>query len=283
MDSSTSRQMHKLEPLHGMIYFVPEAKEEYAAFGLDNQASGYFPARAAAFGVVPWQVVQATFFGFSPFAVEYGMTGAWDRVSPDDLTAARYRSVDRALRRLCGDLCDDPVLKEAVDLYRAATVDLPREGRPLYAAHAALPWPTEPHLAVWHGQTLAREFRGDGHLAVLTSLDINAPQSLVLHGALAGPGITDFLKQSRAWSPEQWQEAAEQLAARGWVTGDGELTDAGRAVREGIEAKTDELSLQMWQRLGDDGCARLRELVMPLVKAIVDSGAFPAASARPRP
>jgi hypothetical protein len=283
MDSSTSRQMHKLEPLHGMIYFAPEAQEEFAAFGLDNQASGYFPARAAALGAVPWQVVQATFFGFSPFAAEYGMSGAWERVSPDDLIAARYRSVDRALRRLCGDRCDDPALKEAVDLYRTATSDLPREGRPLYAAHAALPWPSEPHLAVWHGQTLAREFRGDGHLAVLTTRGISAPESLVLHGAFAGQRITDFLKQSRAWSPEQWQAAVEQLAARGWVTSDGALTDEGRAVREDIEVETDALALPMWQRLGDDGCARLRELVMPLVQAIVDGGGIPAANARPRP
>src|SRR3954469_12128652 len=186
MDSTTSREMHKLEPLHGMIYFAPEAQEEYAAFGLDNQASGYFPARAAALGRVPWQVVQATFFGFSPFAGEDGMTGAWDRVSPEDLIAARYRAADRALRRLCGDLVDDPALKEAVDLYRTATAELPREGRPLYAAHATLSWPAEPHLAVWHGQMLAREFRGDGHLAVLLARDIDAPQSLELHGAFAG-------------------------------------------------------------------------------------------------
>jgi hypothetical protein len=280
MDSSTSREMHALEPLHAMTYFVPEAQEEYAAFGLDNQASGYFPARAAAFGPVPWQVVQATFFGFSPFAVEYGMTGAWDRVSPADLLAARYRGVDRALRRLCGDLCDDPALTEAVELYRTATADLPREGRPLYAAHAALPWPTQPHLALWHGQTLAREFRGDGHLAVLVSHDIDAPQSLVLNGAFAGRGMTEFLKQSRAWSPEQWDEAAKQLVGRGWVTEDGALTDAGRRFREGVEAKTDELALQMWQRIGADGCARLRELVMPLVRAIVDGGGYPAAAAR---
>ncbi|MBK5305649.1 MAG: hypothetical protein JJD92_03080 [Frankiaceae bacterium] len=280
LDSSTSRQMHKLEPVHATIYFVPEAQEEYAAFGLDNQASGYFPARAAALGAVPWQVVQATFFGFSPFAVEYGMTGAWEKVSPTDLLAARHRAVDRALRRLCGELCDDPTLKEAVDLYRTATVDLPREGRPLYAAHAALPWPEAPHLAVWHGQTLAREFRGDGHLAVLTAHDLNAPQSLVLNGAFAGQGMTDFLKQSRAWSPEQWQQAAAQLAERGWVDADGALTDEGRQVREDIEARTDELALQMWQRLGDDGCARLRELVMPLVRAIIDGGGYPVVSRR---
>jgi hypothetical protein len=280
MDSTTSRDMHKLEPLHGMIYFAPEAREEYAAFGLDNQASGYFPARSAALGRVPWQVVQATFFGFSPFAVEYGMTGAWDKVSPEDLTAARYRAVDRALRRLCGDHVDDPALTEAVDLYRAATVELPREGRPLYAAHAALPWPTEPHLALWHGQTLAREFRGDGHLAVLVARDINAPQSLVLHGGYAGATITAFLKQSRAWSPEQWDEAVSQLADRGWVTADGTLTDTGQQVRESVERETDELALPMWRRIGDDGCARLREIVLPLVRALIDAGGIPGATRR---
>lgn len=275
MDSSLSRTMHALEPLHAMVYFVPEAKEEYAAHGLDNSASGYFPARAAAMGAVPWQVVQATFFGFAPFAVELGMTGAWDKVSPADLLAARYRGVDRALRRLCGDLCDDPALAEAVELYRAATVDLPREGRPLYAANAALPWPEPPHLAVWHGQTLAREFRGDGHLAVLTAHDLNAPQSLVLNAAFAGKRMGEFLKSSRAWSPEQWQQAATQLAGRDWVTAEGDLTDAGRELRESIETKTDELALQMWTRLGDERCARLRELVMPLVTAVVEGGGYP--------
>jgi hypothetical protein len=277
MDSTTSRTMHGLEPLHAMIYFVPEAQEEYAAFGLDNQASGYFPARAAALGAVPWQVVQATFFGFAPFAVEFGMTGAWEKVSPADLIAARYRGVDRALRRLCGSLCDDASLTEAVDLFRTATADLPREGRPLYAANAALAWPTEPHLAVWHGQTLAREFRGDGHLAVLTGHDINAPQSLVLNAAFAGKRMGEFLKSSRAWSPEQWQEAAAQLEQRGWVTAEGELTDTGRELRESVETRTDELALQMWARLGDDGCDRLRELVMPLVTAVVDNGGYPVA------
>lgn len=272
--------MHALEPLHAMVYFVPEAQEEYAAFGLDNQASGYFPARAAALGAVGWQVVQATFFGFAPFAVEYGMTGAWDKASPADLLAARYRGVDRALSRLCGQLCADPGLLEAVELFRTATADLPFEGRPLYAAHAALPWPMAPHVALWHGQTLAREFRGDGHLAVLTAYGISASQSLVLGGAFAGPATTDFLKQTRAWTPAQWDQAAAELVDRGWLAADGALTDLGRQVREEIETRTDELALPMWQRLGEDGCARLRELVLPLVRAVVDGGGYPVARRR---
>lgn len=282
MDSSTSRVMHALEPLHAMIYFAPEAQEEYAAFGLEGQAAGYFPARAAALGAVPWQVVRATFFGFAPFAVEWGMAGAWEKVTPADLLAARYRGADRALRRMCGDLCEDPGLVEAAALYRSATIDLPAAGRPLYAANAALDWPDPPHLAVWHGQTLAREFRGDGHLAALVAAGISAPQSLVLFGAYAGHGMTEFLKQTRAWSPEQWDEASGQLADRGWVDGEGALTEQGRAARQDLEVTTDRLALPMWQRLGDEGCARLRELVQPLVEAVVASGGLPAASARPR-
>ena len=272
--------MHALEPLHAMIYFAPEAQEEYAAFGLDNAASGYFPARAAALGPVSWQVVQATFFGFAPFAVELGMAGAWDKVSPEDLLAARYRAADRALRRTCGDLCDDPSLVEAAELFRTATTGLPYAGRPLYAANAALPWPEPPHLAVWHGQTLAREFRGDGHLAALVAQGITAPQSLVLNGAYAGRGMADFLKQTRAWSPEEWQQGVDQLVARGWLTPDEGLTDAGRAAREELEAQTDALAVPMWERLGADGCARLHELVLPLAQAVTAAGAMPVAPKR---
>ena len=42
------------------------------------------------------------------------------------------------------------------------------EGRPLFAGHVSLPWPDEPHLVLWHAQTLLREYRGDNHIAALT-------------------------------------------------------------------------------------------------------------------
>ena len=35
-----------LEPLHGMIYFVPEAVEAYARLGIEGR-NGYFASRAA--------------------------------------------------------------------------------------------------------------------------------------------------------------------------------------------------------------------------------------------
>ena len=40
-----------VEPLHGMIYFAPEAAASYAALGLAPEA-GYFASRSAAMGAV---------------------------------------------------------------------------------------------------------------------------------------------------------------------------------------------------------------------------------------
>ncbi|MEN3271540.1 MAG: hypothetical protein V7636_301, partial [Actinomycetota bacterium] len=64
---------------------------------------------------------------------------------------------------MLGDAIESPELIEAAELARrAAEVACERpEGRPLFAGHASLPWPEEPHLVLWHAQTLLREFRGD--------------------------------------------------------------------------------------------------------------------------
>src|SRR3954469_5477551 len=108
MDSTTSRRMHRvIEPVHAMIYFAPEAFEEYEKLGLSGQAELYFPSRAAALGGVPRQVVQATFFGCSPLAVQFGIAEAWTKTTPADVIAARYRGVDRAMRRIAPDLVGD--------------------------------------------------------------------------------------------------------------------------------------------------------------------------------
>ena len=50
-----------VEPLHGMIYFAPEAREEYAALGVAHHRTGYFASRSAPMGPVPADVVIATY------------------------------------------------------------------------------------------------------------------------------------------------------------------------------------------------------------------------------
>ena len=274
MDPIVSRKCWKaLEPVHAMVYFTPEPQEEYAALGFDlqaNRAHGYFPARAAALGAVPAPVVQATFFNFSALAVAVGMDKAWEIATPDQLIAARYRGVDRALRRLCGGLLDD--LAEAVELARAACEGCAPEGRPLYAGNAALPWPEPPHLQLFHAVTLLREYRGDGHIAALVVEGISGLEAAVMHVAQGDTWTREPLRKTRGYSTEEWDAAVARLRERGWLDDAEQFTADGRAVRQRIEDRTDELALPAWERLGEDRCARLRELVRPLSKAIVEAG-----------
>ena len=279
LDPEVARNTWKaLEPLHAMIYFTAEPQEEYQALGLDskaNRAVGYFPARAAAMGAVTDAVVQATFFNFSPLAVAFGMADVWTRVTPEQVQSARFRGADRALRRLCGDLLDGPDVVEAVELARTAAAGCTPYGRPLYAANAGLAWPQAPHLQLWHAITLLREFRGDGHICALVVDGLTGLEAAVLHVAQADLWTRGPLQATRAYSDEEWDGAVAALQVRGWLDGDAQFTDQGRAARQRVEDLTDRLALPSWERIGADGCTRLRELVAPLVKAVVDNGGFP--------
>ncbi len=269
------RTCRTLEPVHAMVYFSPEPQEEYAALGLDakaNPAHGYFPARAAAMGAVTWPTVQATFFNFSPFAVQLGIDGVWDRVSPADVQAARRRGAQRALDRLCGPLLE--AAPEAAELARRATEACTPYGRPLYAAHAGLDWPEPAVLQLWHALTLLREYRGDGHITALVAAGLTGLEAAVLHVALGDTWNRKALQATRVYSDEQWESACSSLAERGWLTPEATLSAEGTAWREDIEATTDRLALAPWEHLGEAGAARLVELVGPMAKAIVDAGTF---------
>ena len=276
MDPIVSRKCWKtLEPVHALVYFAPEPQEEYAALGLDvtaNQASGYFPARAAALGAVGAGVVQATFFNFSAIACVFGMDRAWETATPAQLQQARWRGADRALRRLCGDLLDSPDVLEAVELARTATTGCTPYGRPLYAANASLDWPDVPHLALFHAVTLLREFRGDGHIAALVVEGISGLEAAVMHVAQGDAWTREPLRKTRGYTTEEWEDATARLRARGWLDEADGFTATGAAVRQRIEDRTDVLALPAWEALGEQGCARLRELVRPLSAAVIEGG-----------
>lgn len=258
-----------LEPYHGMIYFVPEAAEAYAAIGVEGR-SGYFGSRCAAMGAVGANVVQATFFNFHPGLVDHAMAGLWDRVSPEELLLARHEAVDRALQRMLGDAVEDPSIAQAVDILRPA-VDAAcnrPEGRPLFAGHARLPEPVDlPHVALWWAITLLREFRGDGHIATLVDAELSGLDALILHGA-TGDVPMSILQQTRAWPDDEWAAGLEAMQRRGLVTADETLTDDGRRLRDHIEARTDELATPAWGAIDPEDADRVRSLVRPHSKSI---------------
>ena len=274
MESIVARKCWRtLEPYHGLIYFAPEATAAYDEIGLEP-AQHYFGSRAAAMGPVAAEVVVATFYNFHPPLVHAAIPSAWERASPEAIVAARMSAADRVLRRVLGDEVSSPALAEAADLARVAAESTgPAAGRPLYAAHAALPWPDEDHLVLWHAITVLREFRGDGHIAALVADGVGPCEALVMHGA-SGDVPSAILKASRAWPDDEWSATEEGLRARGWLSADGGLTEEGARHRQWVEDRTDALALAPWEALGEERCARLRDVVRPLSKAIVDSRAL---------
>ncbi|CAN5552677.1 hypothetical protein BH20ACT2_BH20ACT2_07650 [soil metagenome] len=274
MDTSLARRLARsLEPYHAMIYFVPEGPEAYAELGIDDLRAGYFASRGAALGAVPASVITATFFNFCPEAVAAAIPAAWAKATPDQLVAARRAAADGALQRLLGDDVESEEMEEAAALAREATTALRPEGRPLFAAHAGLAWPETDHLVLWHAITLLREHRGDGHLAALLDAELTACEALVLHGA-TGAFPTTLLRLTRAWPDEDWDAAVAAMQTKGWIDPEGELTDEGKAGREAIEAHTDRLAMDGWRQLGEDRSERLRTLVSPWSRAIVEAGTF---------
>ncbi|MEV4188864.1 hypothetical protein AB0J28_46265, partial [Streptosporangium canum] len=107
----------RLEPVHGMIYFVPEAAERYAALGLEPQA-GYFASRGAAFGTASPELVIATFYNFCPTLVRRALPAAWEVTTPEKVIEARLDAVGAALRR--AGIHEIPVLAETTALARRA-------------------------------------------------------------------------------------------------------------------------------------------------------------------
>ena len=272
MDTIVARKMLRtLEPYHGWVYFSPEPRDEYAKLGITDGRMGYFGSRSAPMGAVTAEVTIATFFNFNPDLVRRSIPAAWDLASPRDVIDARLRGADAMLRRVIGDDIASAQMQEAADIARTAADACRPEGRPLYAGHAGLDWPDEPHLVLWHAQTLLREFRGDGHIIALTAAQLDGCEALVSHAA-SGDVPPDALQRSRSWSDDDWKAAVQRLRERGLVEADGSFTDLGRAQREEVESLTDQLAMAPWLRIGDEACTRLREIVRPWSRAIVNSG-----------
>jgi len=276
VDPSTARDLWRgFEPYHAMVYFAPEGREHYGAAGLRGGWMGYFASRSAAMGPVPAEVVTSTFYVFHPAMVARAIPDAWRLSSPERALQARYAVADAALRRLLGDAAGSATVVEAASLARQAVAGCELAGRTLHAAHASLPWPEEPHLALWHASTLLREHRFGGHVAVLASSGVDGcTANLTL--SVTGSALDDGqMRTMRGWSEEEWAAAVEGTRARGWVDAAGALTPAGVAARRGLEERTDELALGPARALGEAGCARLTALLGELSRRILDAGGFP--------
>ena len=269
-----------LEPISAMIFFSPEAFEAYTALGLDGW-SGYFCSRAAPMGPVTPDVVVATFYNFSPHIVRPNVR--WDLASPEQILEARHEGARRTLTRVFAEGDGTPPgMSRAIELLREATAACRPEGRPLAAAHARLPWPSHELLGVWHGATVLREFRGDGHIAVLLAHQVGPVEAILLHAGYVG-GKLDFLKATRQWDEAAIDAGIARLVERGFMAPDRTPTDAGGKFRLMLEHETDRLAAAPFNALGEDRCEELLGLLHPVAVRLLEVRAAPRALGRMDP
>ena len=283
--SLSRRAWTHYEPIHAIVYFVPEARVQYDAAGLRGGWMGYFASRSAPMGAVGADVVTAVFHNFRPEMVRRAIPDAWSYSTPDRVLAARLAVADGALRRLWGDEVEGEAVAEAAELAREATTHLRIDGRPLFAGHAALAPPPLPHLALWHWCTLLREHRFDGHVAILTGYGVDGLAALVLQVA-AGKGVDAVtLRHFRGWTDEEWAAAEDRLRQRGWLDDDGGLTTQGQQLLGAVERHTDSISAEPWERMDEATRERFFSLLAPLAARLEapDGLIFPNPIGVPRP
>ncbi|MBN3454403.1 hypothetical protein [Mycolicibacterium sp.] len=273
--SLARRFFDRLEPVHAVTYFAPESRAALDALGYRGFWAGYFAARSAPLGVVAPEVVTAVFYNFTPERVAKALPAAWDIAPPATLLTTRQESAVAALRR--SGITDSDATRTAAQLAAKAARTAPLDGRPLYAANRALEWPDEPLATLWHAVTLLREHRGDAHVAVLTSEGISGRECNVLHAA-AGRVPREMIMRSRDYDDEQWAHHVDRLRQRGWLDADGELTQAGRDVKQTVEDRTDALALSALDALSDDEVASLFAVLTPITRAVVAAGDVPVAT-----
>ncbi|MGW0551780.1 SCO6745 family protein [Streptomyces altiplanensis] len=278
LPARAGRRCHNaLNPLHSTVYFSPDFTKELAGVGIEDSSAAYFAGRGAALGAVGAGVITAAFYNFNHDLVARHVPEVWRTASPETVLAARLRAVDSTLRRLLGaEAVASDEMAEAAGLALRAAEACTRHARPLYAAHADLPVPEQPHLAYWHAATLLREHRGDGHLAALLAAGLDPVEALVSHTA-TGKGMSPrWALATRGWSRTDWEAAAGRLRERGLLDGEGKLTEAGTALRAELEDTTDRFDAAPYEHLGAEGTERLTELGRGFLGAALGAGAFPA-------
>jgi hypothetical protein len=241
---------------------------------VDDVADVNIVTRSAAMRTDNPAVVWSAFFNPNPAGIYRLIPSTWQRASFDAVLAAQSDALDGPFKAATASM-DRAELAELAGLCRTVTeaANANCEGRPLFAGLASLPLPTEDHMMVWHAARLLREHRGDGHIAALVVEGLGRIDALVVHATLL-PAFGDGLRRSRRWSMAEWNTSIASLRLRGWLTDEETLTFTpdGRARREWIEDRTDQLAALAFDGIGNEGLERLIALGTTYTAALESGG-----------
>ena len=266
--SALARRMFELvEPIGVIPYSADEPTEEMFRLGFTNYWDTYFAARAAPLGLVPAEVVHALFYNFAPGEVARHIPKVWRTTTPEAAFAARQTGAARALRRILGDHVDTPAFARATELLTRAATSAPIEGRPMYAALRALPVPDDGVTRLFHAATLLREHRGDRHIVALMAEGVGGLEAHVLLALDLGMPAEKFGRIHHL-PPAQIAAVVDGMRARGLVTEDGRMSEAGAAVKQRVEDLTDELAAPPYDALTAAELDELTAALEPLAAAL---------------
>ena len=281
-DENARRLRNAVEPVAAGVYFAPEAHTAYAELGFAGSPitqngvarpdlKAYFTSRGACMGQVAGEVVAAAFGCFNPKVVVPAVEAGWQIANREAVLEARERGATAMLRRVLGDQPEG--LGRVTDLLRRAGDAAPWEAHPIYGGLSSLGFPGHPLGDLWRAADLLREHRGDSHVITWAVGGVDAVEILLLTEQWWGLPARSYTP-TRGWVAADMDAAFDRLQRRGLMNGDEQLTDAGRAFREEIEVRTDELERPVLDALGDD----LDELLKHLdawAEAIVAAGSYP--------
>ncbi len=258
------------EPFAVAAFFTAQARAAMRDVGLPS-ISSYVVLRAAPLGAAHPAVVTAAFRSF-PLGTFDVLRVAWQRLSPEDAVARTHEVVSA----WCADAFPGRPAPDAGELV-AVVSGVDTAGRPLAAANQAVEPPDEPWARLWRVLTVLREHRGDAHVAALVAADLGLVETEVLTAAWAGDRVdVPMLRKTRRIDDTAWAAAAAALADRGLLSGDGQLTAAGRALRSEVEDATDRAAAAPYRELGPAGTRRLWELAGELSRSLIEAGRIPA-------
>jgi hypothetical protein len=268
MNSMARRMFELVEPIGVIPYSADEPNEAMFALGFTNYWDTYFAGRAAPLGLAPAEVVDALFYNFAPGEVARHIPKVWRTTTPEVAIAARQMGCVKALRRILGDHVDTPAFARAADLLLEAATSAPFEGRPMYAALRAVPIPDDVVARLFHAASLLREHRGDGHIAALMIEGVGGLEAHVFFALDIGMPAESFGRIHHL-PAAQLAAVIDGMRDRGLIGDDGWLSEPGCAVKQRVEALTDDLAAKPYERLEPDELDELMATLEPLAALLL--------------
>lgn len=140
----------------------------------------------------------------------------------------------------------------------------------MYAALRAIPTPHDVVARLFHATSLLREHRGDGHIAALMIEEVGGLEAHVLFALEMRVPAQKFGRLHHL-PAAQIDAVIDGMRTRGLVGDDGWLSGHGRAVKQQVEAHTDDLAAKPYECLEpgelDELVATLETLAALLVAA----------------